>query len=253
MVTVKNYAEKTGSGVLNALGTVSINPEMINYFTSRRDQWMTFGKMDSHLYRQQLFKAMEAKSLTGEAMMLVYAMASIIKNQSRIVQSMRDMPEEERFASSTVWMTVRSFFENDCVQYVSVAKRVKKMPVVNIPGTMPGLDILWFSLCTKDEERTVENLSKRPTFTQMNLASDAQTLAKEGYEFYWTQVVKGTRNSDNVEKPGMREEYYQTSAGDTYSLLSVDSSGTITEFEPNRSSVGYSIDEVRNYLRRFDV
>lgn len=128
---------------------------------------------------------------------MVYAMASIIKSQPRIVQAMTDLPEDQRFTSSGVWFAVRSFFETDTVQYVTAAKKTKKFPVVNIPNTMPGFDILWFCLCTKDEDRTMDNLKIRPTFTQISLKADVQTIAKEGYEFYWTKIVKGSRNPDN--------------------------------------------------------
>jgi len=256
MVAKKNYAKADGTGVTNAMGSVMINEAMVNYFMGRQAEWESFGKMNSHLYRQQLFSKMEDRKLDGESMMLVYAMASIIKSQPRIVQAMADLPENERFTSQGVWFAVRNFFETDCVQYVTAAKKTKKFPVVNIPGTMPGLDILWFCLCTKDEDRTLENLKKRPTFTQIKLQADMQTIAKEGYEFYWTKIVKGSRNPDNkggaMEAPGMKQEYYETSAADEYMLIDLTRDHTMVELRAAATDGKYSKIEVESYLRKFD-
>jgi len=234
------------------LGSVTINKKMIDYFKGKQEAWKYFGKMDSHLYRQQLFLKMEAKKLDSESQMLVFAMASIIKSQPRIVQAMTDMPENERFSSQGVWFAVRSFFETECVQYVTGAKKTKKFPVVNIPGTMPGLDILWFCLCTPNTERTLDQLKIRPTFTQISLMEDVQTIAKEGYEFYWTKIVKGTRNTDKTDAPGMNQRFYETSAGDSYKLVSLSADGTMVELKPTSTTGKYSKAEVENYLRSFD-
>jgi hypothetical protein len=252
MVAKKNYADMSGQGVMNALGSVTINQAMVDYFTGRQEEWKFFGKMNSHLYRQQLFARMEEKGLDSEAMMLVYAMSSIIKSQPRIVQAMIDTPENERFATRGVWFAVRNFFDSECTQYVSTARRDKKFPVVNIPNTMPGLDILWFCLCTKDEDRIMDNLKIRPTFSQMSLMPDVQTVAKEGYEYFWNEIVKGTRNSDNVERPMMREEYYQNSASDMYRLITLTATNSLTLLAASHTSGRYSMAEVENYLRSFD-
>jgi hypothetical protein len=237
---------------MNALGTITINAQMITYFKARTEMWKFFGRMNSHLYRQQLFTKMEAKQLSPESMMLVYAMASIIKSQPRIVQAMRDTPENDRFASTGVWFAVMNFFETETVQYVTSAKKTKKFPVVNIPSTMPGLDIFWFCLCTEDKDRTIDNLKVRPTFTQIALQEAAQTVAKEGYAHYWDKIVRGTKNEDRTEMPMMREEYYQTSAADEYQLVRLSANNTL-EFVPASAATGkYSLVEVENYLRSFD-
>jgi hypothetical protein len=256
MVAKKNYADMKGQGVLNALGSVTISKAMEQYFVNKQEDWKFFGKMNSHLYRQILFNKMEDKKLSAEAIMMVYAMASVIKSQPRIVQAMRDMPDAEKFTSEGVWYAVRSFFETDCTQYVTAAKRENKFPVVNIPGTMPGLDILWFCLTTPDEDRTMDNLKVRPTFTQISLQADVQTVAREGYEHYWDNVVKGSKNPDNkagvVEAPMMRQEYYETQAADMYNLITYDKGMTLTLLIPSHTSGKYSMEEVQAYLRSFD-
>lgn len=252
MVTTKNFSDSKGEGVKNALGTVTINKAMMDYFKGRQEEWKSFGKMNSHLYRGKLFDRMEKMKLSAEAKMLIYAMSSVIKSQPRIVQAMIELPEAERFASSGVWFAVRNFFETECTQYVSAAKKNQKFPVVNIPTTMPGLDILWFCFCTKNEERTVDTLKIRPTFSQIFLQADVQTIAKQGYEIFWTQIVKGSRNPDKVDSPSMREDFYQTSASDSYLLVEVNKDSVLVEKEPSNKQRGYSLAEIEAYLRSFD-
>lgn len=252
MVTKKNYSDSKGVGVANALGSVSINQKMIEYFKGKQEDWKFFGKMDSHLYRQQLFSKMEEKKLDPEAMMLVYAMASIIKSQPRIIQAMVDMPESERFSSPGVWFAVRNFFDTECVQYVSAAKKNKKFPVVNIPNTMPGLDILWFCLCTENSERTLDKLKIRPTFTQMDLQEDMQTVAKEGYEIFWTKIVRGSRNPDRVDPPAMRQEFYETSAGDKYKLVRLTKDNRMENLIGTGRNGSYQRKDIEDYLMSFN-
>lgn len=252
MVRAKNYADVTGEGVKDTLGELTISKSLVDYLVNKREMWTSFGKMNSHLYRKRLMEKMKAKMLAPESMMMVWAMASVIKSQPRIIQAMDDTPEEERFSTPGIWFAVRDFFQTECTQYVSVANKTKKFPVVNIPTTMPGLDILVFCLTTEDSARTMDSLKVRPTFSQIFLQADAQTVAKEGYTVFWTSIVKGTRNEDKVEKPGMREEFYENSAGDRYMLLGLDRNSRIVEMDPVLRNKGYTIQEVENYLRQFD-
>lgn len=251
MAVIKNYADEA-DGVETAIEGMVFSAAMSEYFVSRVEQWKSFGKMNSHLYRAMLFKAMDQAKLNMEQKMLVFAFASIIKSQPRIIQAMEDTPESERFGGEGTWFAVRNFFDTKCTQYVSASKKNKKFPVVNLPGTIPGLDIFWWCVTTENSERTLANLKNRPTFTQINLQADVQTLAKEGYEFFWTKVVKGTRNEDKVDAPAMREEFYNTSAADEYDLISWNKSGQLIEQSPALADKGYSREEVETYLRTFD-
>jgi hypothetical protein len=253
MVKSKNYADVTGAGVSDTLSEMTMSVPLVNYLVSKREMWSTFGKMNSHLYRKRLMDKMKTKKLAPESMLMIWAMASVIKSQPRIIQAMDDTPEPERFAKPEVWFAVKDFFQTECTQYVSASKKNKKFPVVNIPTTMPGLDILFFCLTTENEERTMENLKIRPTFSQMFLQADVQTVAKEGYAIFWNSIIKGTRNEDKVEKPEMREEYYRNSEADKYVLLSLDPKAKIIPFPMTLVDKGYSREEVETYLRIFDT
>jgi hypothetical protein len=253
MVLNKNYAEVTGEGVMNTLSDLTLSTGMVDYLKSKREMWTTFGKMNSHLYRKQLMEKMALKGLSPEAKMMIWAMSSVIKSQPRIIQAMEDTPEPDRFAAPGVWFAVKDFFQTECTQYVSAAKKNKKFPVVNIPTTMPGLDILMFCLTTVDEERTMDKLKIRPTFSQLLLQAEAQTIAKEGYQEFWTKIVRGSRNEDKVDKPAMREEFYENSAADSYMLVTVKADGSLEEVPPNMGNKGYSKEEIMDYLRSFDT
>lgn len=252
MVTSRNYADVTGEGVKFTLAELTVSAPLVSYLVNKREMWATFGKMNSHLYRKRLMDKMKVKKLSPESMLLVWAMASIIKSQPRIIQAMDDTPEPERFTSQGVWFAVRDFFQTECTQYVSAANKTKKFPVVNIPTTMPGLDILLFCLTTENSERTMESLKIRPTFSQIFLQADVQTIAKEGYTIFWTSIVKGTRNEDKVDKPAMREEFYKNSESDKYTLLALDPKSKIIDYPPSNIQRGYSLAEIESYLRIFD-
>lgn len=252
MVATKNYADTTGVGVSDTLSELTVTANLVSYLITKREMWTTFGKMNSHLYRKKLMDKMKAKRLNSESMLMVWAMASVIKSQPRIIQAMDDTPEAERFSSSEVWFAVRDFFQTECTQYVSVANKTKKFPVVNIPTTMPGLDILMYCLTTENEERTIDTLKVRPTFSQIFLRADVQTVAKEGYTTFWNMIVRGTRNEDKVDKPEMREEFYRNSEADKYQLLMLDPKAKIIPFPMALATQGYSRVEVENYLRNFD-
>lgn len=252
MVTKKDFADSTGAGEMAAMLDVKVSGAMIKYLKDKRDMWSEFGKMTSHLYRGQLFEAMSKAQLTSEAKFMVFALASVIKSQPRVVQAMKDTKAEDQFLDETTWFSIRNFFETNCTQYVTVSKKEKKFPMVNIPSAMPGFDILAWCLTTGDGERNWENLIRRPTFTQIALKEEAQTEAKRGYEFYWTKIIKGTKNKDEVEKPGMNESYYQTAAADKYSLLTLDERGKMAVIEPSSTTRLYSKAEVETYLRSFD-
>lgn len=252
MVTTKDYADVTGQGVKDTLSELTVSVPLINYLTSKREMWTTFGKMNSHLYRKRLMDKMKAKRLTSESMMMVWAMASVIKSQPRIIQAMDDTPEDSRFARPDVWFAVRDFFNTECTQYVSSANKTKKFPVVNIPTTMPGLDILMFCLTSENSARTMDTLKIRPTFSQIFLQADVQTTAKEGYTTFWNSIVRGSRNEDKREAPEMRDDYYRNSEADKYMLLALDPKGKIIEYTPTLPMQGYSRSEVESYLRTFD-
>jgi hypothetical protein len=242
------FATEGDTGVVSSLGKMVLSKDLIGVIKKERALWVVFGKMNSNLYRGELMDKMVKKGLSGESMTMVYFFAGVIKSKSRIVKAMDKMTEDLR--GKAWWFPVKDFYTTQTTQYVSQAVKSGLFPVVNIPNTNPGLDMLVFCLKSEDSERTLDNMSKRPTFSQINLNPECQTLARQGYEFYWTKMVSGSKNEDakELEKPGMKEDYYNTSASDKYSLVSED----LKLVPMVANHVGYTKQEVEAYLRMFD-
>jgi hypothetical protein len=239
-------AKKTAFEVAEALSMLSMSIELKNYIESKTAEWTNFGKMNSHIYRAMLMRMMAESGLTQEAKFMVFFFFSVIKNQPRILKAMDQMTAEEK---AKPWFSAtRDFIATKITQYVSAMNKTKKFPAVNIPGCNPGLDILNWCLITPKNDRTVEVLKDRTTFCQLNLNDEMQTLAKVGYENYWNNIVKGTKNPDKesqtLEEPKMREEYYLNPASDKYNLIGVD----LKEIPPMTNQSGYTRDELVRYM-----
>jgi len=98
-----------------------------------------------------------------------------------------------------------------------------KFPAVNIPTTMPGLDLLCWAIWVPVESMSLLEMYRRPNTSQLALNPIAQSKAKDGYTYFWDVIVVGSRNPDAVDMklpaPMMREDFYKNAAGDKYPLL----------------------------------
>lgn len=228
-------------GVEDALKLLQLSEDLSKLIREREGTWAVFGKMNSHLYRDKLFKAIVRKAVKKEGVFMIFFLASVIKSRERILKAMENFTEEEK--SKDWFYQVKDFYTTETTQYVSQANKNQKFPVVNIPTCMPGLDCLNYKLFTPKESRSMTDLCRRPTFSQLNLRPEVQTLAKAGYEYYWTKVIRGTKNPDKPAEPSMNEEFYQNAAGDKYMLLNAD----LTLLVPS-ADTGYTREEVENWL-----
>jgi hypothetical protein len=231
--------------------TLSFTEELSTFIVSRIEDWPNFGKKNSHLYRKQLYEMMQASGMTGEAKLAVHFFMAVIKNSRRAVKAMDMMSDELKQKS---WFSgTRDFLATKCAQYVTVAEREKKFPAVNIPGTNPGLDIMFWCMITKDKDRTLDNLKERVTFCQIALNDEMQGIAKQGYQNYWDNVVKGTKNPDiqntRIEEPRMREEYYANPASDRYPLLNLE----LKVVPITTGESGYNRKDIIDYLASFNA
>jgi len=234
----------TKTGVQAAMSKISLSSELRNFITSNTAVWDTFGKMSSHLYREQLMKSMVGAQLKPDECFMVFFFFSVIKNQPRIIKAMKKMSDADK--NQAWYQPVFNFINTRICQYVTEASTSGKFPAVNVPTCNPSLDIYIFTIMAKPEDKTIEKLKLRTTMSQLFLAADAQAKAKEGYTEYWTNIVKGTKNKDNkgenAEKPGMNEDYYNTGASDTYLLLDDNMK------EIPAPSGGYTMKNIENYL-----
>jgi len=216
---MSNYSSET-MGVTNALSKLSFSDSLKKYIDNNQNMWANFGKMTSHLYREKLMKLMDNNGLTSEAKFMVFFFFSVIKNQPRVLKELNNMPSETK--AEPWYNPTRDFIASHVTQYVTATTGNSKMPAVNIPSCNPGMDILVYCLITNPADIKIENVRNRTTFTQLYLNDDLQAEAKVGYAHYWNNVVKGTKNEQKTEAPKMRDDYYETIAGDRYKLLSLD-------------------------------
>jgi len=239
-----DYSNMT-TGIQATMSKLTLTAELKTYIQSNQDMWKTFGKMSSHIYRKMLMDEMEKANLKNEEKLMVFFFFSVIKNQPRIVKAMKNMNDADR--AQTWYNPVFNFISTRITQYVSQANSNNRFPAVNVPTCNPGLDIFFYKLITKPEDRSIDDLKNRTTFSQLHLDSEMQGIAKEGYKNYWDNVVKGSKNPDKekekLEAPQMREEYYLTGASDQYLLLD-DKFKEITA-----PTTGYTRATIENYLK----
>lgn len=243
--------EVVSSELMEQMKLMRLSDELRDFIVTERKSWPVFGKKNSHLYRAELVEAFSKAGLSPEAKSMVYFFSAVIKNKDRVIKAMDNMKEDTKM--KTWFSPTRDFFATKVAQYVTQAQRQQKFPMVNIPSTNPGLDILLWCYYTEDKNRTLENLKDRTTFSQLKLNDEMQALAKEGYRKYWDKTVKGTRNPDakvdNLPAPMMREEYYANPASDEYPLINKD----LTTKTLSTNESGYTRKEILDYLRSFDA
>lgn len=242
-----SYAKGEDDGVEAALKVMTLSKSLAKFIKENSKVWPNFGKKDSHLYRAELMEKMSERNLSQEAKTMVYFFAAVIKNKARIIKAMETMPGDVK--KEEWFYPVRDFYTISTEQYVTKAEKSGRFPVVNIPSTNPGLDVLFGLMIMPSGDRTVENLSFRTTFSQLNLDTDMQALAKKGYEHYWNNVVKGTKNDDKPEVPMMREDYYKNPESDKYNLLDVN----LNQVKPENKSKGFTREELNSYIKSFSL
>lgn len=237
------------SGVAVAISKMSLEKTTDDKLKEHQSVWATFGKMNSHLYRDWLMKLMVMDKLSGTEMFMVYFFFGVIKSQPRVLKALPNLPPDIKALS---WFAkVQTFIMSRVVQYVTQAKDQSKFPAVNIPTTNPGMDILVYLLSTNQSAVNLVDLTRRPTFTQLNLNAELQNKAKVGYQYYWDNVITGTKNKETSEEPKYRDEYYNTSAADKYNLLKIKKDGVFIVYPPASESAGYTEKEVMEYLKSF--
>jgi hypothetical protein len=226
---------------------MTLSGGLLSFLKTNTDLWATFGKMNSHLYRKDLEKRFDSVGLNGEERLMVYFLFSVVKNQKRVLKALDEGSEELK--SLSWYSQVRRFVDSQLSQFVSNAG--KKFPAVNIPGTNPGIDLLCWLISSPYPEHTIINISRRTTFSQLDLDLETQAIAKEGYAYYWENIVSGSSNPDAISKglpgPKMREEYYSNQANDKYQLITLD----LTPYVP--SPGGYTVRMVREWMLVTDL
>lgn len=175
--------------------------------------YIGFGLMNSHMYRERFIKVTAKLDKTERLMVMVLATA--IKNKKRILSAMT------KFSTLSWYNKVKAFFMQTCVQYTSELNTAgTNFAVVHIPSCAPFIAARVWLHITPIESRTVENFVKNLWAAQINLDSKLMEMQKEWESNFWAQTVK--KGGTKFENDGFNEDYYKTKAADTYPLLLSD-------------------------------
>lgn len=236
------------------LGTLIDSADAISDVQQLRDSFDNYGIMSSSVYREQLYSIFTDKAVPSNAQFFIFVLAAAIKNKDRILNSIDKMPAEIK--NKDYFKKAKTFYQNQTVQYTSQHSfQNKKFSVVHIPSCNPSMDMLAWCLITKDEKRTVENFFARTTAVQLDLDTALQNRAKEAYRVFWTVTVTGTKKEGSSNEEARTESrenwqrYYETSAGDTYPLVTKE----MTFVLKSGANSKYNMQDITNYLRSFDA
>lgn len=228
--------------VADALNKMKLTDSFKNFVVENRVLWSTFGKMDSHLYRAKLMRLYAEAKLTSEQMVVVHFLFAVVKKKSRVMDGLNALTDAQKAAS---WYDpVKTFIAAVVTDYNSSAKSSDKFPGTHIPSCNPAMDLLMWRLMTDKEARNVDGFFARTTSIQLKLSEEPQEMAKSGYKYYWDNVVKGTKNTAPTEAAKYREEYYETSAADTYLLIN----DNLKEIPPADKAAGYTLKEIETWI-----
>lgn len=228
--------------VAAALKAMELTDAFAKFVVDNRTLWSTFGMMDSTLYRKKLMRLMNAAKLTPEQRLVVHFLFAVVKKKSRVLDGLAGLSDA---AKSMTWFEpVRTFIAGTIVDYNANAKSPDKFPGTHVPTTNPGLDLLMWRLMTSKENRNLDEFFMRTTTVQLFLNKEAQEKAKSGYKLYWDETVKSSKNPVKTEEAMYREEYYNTSASDTYLLVNEK----LEEVKPADKINGYTLEEITAWM-----
>jgi len=219
-------------------------PEVIRTMIKNNLVYFEFaGAMDSHRYRQKLFRLFEEDKMEPDHAFMFFFMFSLVKNVERVLRVLDSLPT---YMINMAWhKAVVRFIQDRMVQFTSdIRGEPGKFAAVHVPSCMPPMDMFCAFISQAKTKRNLNMFFDRPTSVQFFLNEAMQERAKAGYRHYWDVTVNKTNNKNSSEAPEFREEYYQTSASDRYILINED----LTEYFPSNPSVGYSEADLQMWI-----
>lgn len=234
--------------VSSALSSVTMDNQELASLTEDTSIWGMFGKKDSNLLRAKLWKLFDDSKLSNEARFMVFYLFAVIKNRSRVLNSIDTLPEEIKSLKS---MTMaKSFIMDHLVQYTDQETN-RKFAVVHLPTTMPGLDLLATALFLPVGDSSVQNyIIPKQTFAQIHLNAELQSKNRVFQQTFWNETVKTSKNearrNNTKEELKFHEDYYKNSSSDMYKLLDFQ----MAEVEPENQATGYTEKEVISWFNK---
>lgn len=176
----------------------------------------TFGKMDSTVYRMMFHDIISSVSLDDVVMSIVILLTVMIKSKERIIRAINAIPNLKAIAEVAEAM---DFIQNQCVTYVDPAG--KKFPLVKLPESFCTISFVYF--CAFNSSFTLTKLFECQWFGHLVLTPFLQDLHEMFMRFFWTQIVKKTRNKtknrDKERSVGVfYSDIYENTVSDTYNF-----------------------------------
>jgi len=229
--------------VADALQSMFIGSELEKILSDNSSIWLNFGKKTSSTLRTKLMQIMQKANLSKEAKFMVYFFAAAVKDPERMLIGMNSLPDTMK--TKTWFNEVQNFIRTSLVKY-TVSETANRFAVVHLPTTNPGLDCLCAALMMPPTINALNTIVRRVTFCQMHNSPSLQEVAKEGYKAFWENTIKSSKNTNRPKdiKIGFVEEFYETSASDSYKLVDKN----MREFTSYNESVGLTLDDVKTWL-----
>jgi len=203
----------------------------------------TFGKMNSTVYRLFFHEVADSVSLSDAAVSMVILMTVLVKNKERIIRAVS--ASAELMANKTV-VDALNFIKSNTSSYVSPDPT--KFPLVKITDSFAPVSLLYF--VAYNRTLTLTKLFEQMWFGNMILSPFLQDLHEMFARFFWTQIVKKTKNNtkarDKTRNAGtFYTDIYENTQNDTYQYLMMNST-VMTDYPKTLKGVMRYFGLIRN-------
>lgn len=208
-----------------------------------------FGKKNSHILREKLFKLFEQNRLSSDAQFMLYFFASLIKRKKRMLDGLDKLSDDTK---SLAWfIQLKDFIDSVLVDFPE-DETESHFALIHLPATNPPLTLLCLALAVNKEDFTYEFVLSQQVFAQVNLSPDVQKAQKEKMVDFWTNTIKKTTHQVNrvqFEKKissgtAFDEEIYRNQENDKYLLLN----RSFKSVSPSNPVLGYTEAEIRTWI-----
>jgi len=206
------------------------------------DDFLGFGLMNSHMYREKLFRIIGAPKfgLTKKEIKMIFVLAIAVRSKKRVMDNI------DKFSSRNWHKNVKKFYHEAVCQTPKMSTSENIFPMVNITNCNPSMCVMLFLQMYKfnSPQEAIEGLFNTLFFVQIHLSQEFIDKCKVKEEFFWsTTVTKSTVNAGANYEAGFHEDYFLTKAKDTYPLILTDG----TKHAMADSGLGYNAAEVIAY------
>jgi hypothetical protein len=172
-------------------------------------EYANFGKFNSHVYRAKFLTLAKKHKLTKDEFYHIVKLFTCIKNKKNVLKGLK------RFSDRQWHPKVLAFVEK--VVHRLNTDDPEKFADIHIPSCVPGLAAYCFMNLHRGVDMTVDKFLHNLWAAQLNLDASLQKKQKDWEEnIFWKEdggIVK------KAKEKGFNEEYYETKAGDSYSLM----------------------------------